>query len=103
LCAFQLSFESVQARTGAETPPVQLCSQERDSVAVVVGVGLQLVDPVGRTHASTPGLENAVMRDYSPRLRASSFNAFLTAAGWVRASSSAIRVPCLEDSRCTES
>ena len=56
-----------------------------------------------RSSPEMPGMKNAVTPSYSPRSRASSLKALLTAAGWIRASSSEIRLLCRDDSRCTES
>jgi hypothetical protein len=42
----ELPLELLQLSVGAETPPVQLGAQKGDSIVVVVGVGLQLIDPV---------------------------------------------------------
>jgi hypothetical protein len=52
LCAVKLPFERLQARVGTEAPPLQLGSQQRDPVVVLVGLGLQFLDRLGRAHAS---------------------------------------------------
>ena len=60
LCPLELPFELLQSSVGAKTPSVQLGSQKRDPVAVVVGVGLQLIDLVARAHASNSSTEYAL-------------------------------------------
>jgi hypothetical protein len=57
LDALKLAFERLRARVGTEAPSVQLGSQQRDPVVVVVGLGLQLLDRFGRACASNSSTE----------------------------------------------
>src|SRR5262249_35665799 len=48
LRALELPFKLLQPSVRANTPPVQLGSQKRDPIVVVVRLGLQLLDLVAR-------------------------------------------------------
>jgi hypothetical protein len=60
LRALELPFELLQSSVRANTPSVQLRSQQRDTVAVVVRLGLQLLDLIARAHASNSTIEDAL-------------------------------------------
>jgi hypothetical protein len=62
LRAFELAFELLQSSVRANTASVQLDSQKRDTVAVIVRLGLKLLDLVARAHASNSSTEGRVVR-----------------------------------------
>lgn len=50
LRSLQIALQRMQARGGTEPQSVQLGSHQRDPIAVVVGLGLQLVDLIACAH-----------------------------------------------------